>query len=43
MPPNEAEIAQRLREWVHERYGKWITFATALRAIRRILASEQTP
>ncbi len=30
-------MAQRLREWVKQKYGRWITHATAMLALRFIL------
>ena len=34
-------MAKRLREWVHGRFGVWVTFATAMRAIRFVLRGEK--
>jgi hypothetical protein len=34
---DEVVLAERLREWVHKKYGKWITHATALSAVRELL------
>jgi hypothetical protein len=39
---DEAVLAERLREWVHKKYGKWITHATALSAVRELLRPTRT-
>lgn len=36
-PRSEAETVQHLREWVHRRFGIWITHRTAKAALRAIL------
>lgn len=34
---SEIEIAERLRKWIHRKYGKWITHATAHQAVKFML------
>lgn len=35
---SDSEIAERLRKWIHKKYGKWITHTTAVAAVKYLMA-----